>query len=133
MASPLLGLTAPVVLLFAQGTLKGDPTTSWLDLLPRNAGKGGALLYLQEQLRATGDNVVAAGDGANDIDMFQKVSLTKNIAPLHWLALYAAAPSLRNVYHVWALRHYASSAACRIHCRTRPFCYAVHQMFPAIC
>ncbi len=42
-----------------------------LDILPRHATKGNALLWLMETLAIRGDQVIVGGDTGNDLSMFQ--------------------------------------------------------------
>lgn len=86
----------------------------FLDLLPAQSGKGGAVRYLARSLGIAPDNVITAGDTGNDLDMMRPELGFRSIA------VGNASPELHeyrdpNVYHATAsfaagieegLRHY---------------------------
>lgn len=43
----------------------------WLDCVPKDAGKGSAVMFLQERLGITKEETMAFGDNQNDLDMFR--------------------------------------------------------------
>ena len=43
----------------------------YLELIPRKSGKGNALIWLRDYLGIKPENVIAAGDGENDMSMIQ--------------------------------------------------------------
>lgn len=43
----------------------------YLELIPRKSGKGNALIWLRDYLGINPENVIAAGDGENDMSMIQ--------------------------------------------------------------
>jgi hydroxymethylpyrimidine pyrophosphatase-like HAD family hydrolase len=45
--------------------------TAWLDLSPVGVHKAAGLAYVTDQLGLTSDDVLAIGDGRNDIEMLQ--------------------------------------------------------------
>jgi sucrose-6F-phosphate phosphohydrolase len=73
----------------------------FLDLLPSQSGKGGAVRYLAESLGIDPDRVITAGDTGNDLDMMRPELGFRSIA------VGNASPELReyrvpNVYHATA-------------------------------
>lgn len=58
-------------------TMKFIPCTgSYIEILSENAGKGRALHQLAEYLGIEKDDVYAAGDGSNDVDMLEAAALS---------------------------------------------------------
>ena len=47
----------------------------YLELIPKNSGKGNALIRLRDILGIKPENVIAAGDGENDISMIQNAGI----------------------------------------------------------
>jgi hydroxymethylpyrimidine pyrophosphatase-like HAD family hydrolase len=68
------------------------PEWQFIDLLPRNAGKGSAMRYMQQQLGFEDAATVAAGDANNDLLMLQQVR-SPCVVPLPVLAVLLAAPT----------------------------------------
>ncbi|WP_379921792.1 HAD-IIB family hydrolase [Erythrobacter sp. R86502] len=65
-----------------------------LDVLPRQAGKGAAILYVAAKLGIARHRIIAAGDSGNDIDMLQAAShpiLVANRSPemAGWLSTHS--------------------------------------------
>ena len=52
----------------------GKTTESWLEIMPKGITKGNALMALADKLHIEKDEILAFGDGENDIEMIQSVT-----------------------------------------------------------
>ncbi len=65
-------------------TQHADTPWSFIDLVPKNAGKGSAMRYLQRVKHGFQDHeVVAAGDSCNDLLMLDQVGVQQGERPQH--------------------------------------------------
>jgi len=77
-----------------------------LDILPRQANKGMAMLFLRQTLGIGPNTTVVCGDSGNDLSMF-------TVGEEHGIIVGNAMPELLNWYHANAKpNHYLATAHC---------------------